>query len=402
MLWPSLLWAGGPQSGVTRWYFSTATAPVNTKYGGGTAEWNDTSTGTSRRKLSTYRDNGGGGTSATKTSTGTNPEAHLVIQAVGPPLAAQTISGNIKGQFKCAESAAQGNYTIAVRIFVVSNDGSTVRGTLLSISASDNTAATPPEFATTATNRQLQDVAEATSIALSSLAIQEGDRLVIEIGAIDRDAGSRTCTISFGNVSNTTDLPEDNTSTAFSCPWVEFNSDIELACDPGPNNGDTTAGQWASMTNVQSSDNLRAIEVTVNDTMANWQPGFKPDATVTIDGILLEAEGQLIENPFTAGGSAGSLDIRLSWNGGVNWTAAKSATYTEGEPEAYKSFGGAADTWGRSWTASEFSNANFRVSLKYATEGISQDQIEIDHVRATLYCSAAAGTGNIRRQRILR
>jgi hypothetical protein len=54
--------------------------------------------------------------------------------------------------------------------------------------------------------------------------------------------------------------------------------------------------------------------------------------------------------------------VQLSWDGGTTWTAGKitgnlttaGATYT---------LGSTSDTWGRSWSAADFSSSNFRVRV---------------------------------------
>jgi len=54
--------------------------------------------------------------------------------------------------------------------------------------------------------------------------------------------------------------------------------------------------------------------------------------------------------------------VQLSWDGGTTWTTAQSTgTLTTGNT-AYV-LGGAADTWGRTWTGTDFANANFRVRV---------------------------------------
>ena len=50
-----------------------------------------------------------------------------------------------------------------------------------------------------------------------------------------------------------------------------------------------------------------------------------------------------------------------------------------GAAEATYSFGGAADTWGKAWTAGEFSNANFRVRFTDATNQPNKDYL-LDYV----------------------
>jgi len=57
-----------------------------------------------------------------------------------------------------------------------------------------------------------------------------------------------------------------------------------------------------------------------------------------------------------------SMSVGLSWNGGTSWTAAKTDPQ-ESTSQHTATLGGATDTWGRTWTVSELSNANFRVRL---------------------------------------
>ena len=182
-----------------------------------------------------------------------------------------------------------------------------------------------------------------------------------------------------------------------------LNAPCTRADDTGYKSPASTVGQFTNPGNVVSSNDSRASEPTVNDTMACWDFSFNvPADAQSIDGILVEAEGRLVESPPQGGGSSGDLQIRLSWNGGTNWTFAKTDTYTEGEGEFYHSFGGAADTWGRSWTVTETNNTNFRVSLKYSREDISQGTIEVDHVRAKIYYTPASGGSSPRRSRLFK
>jgi hypothetical protein len=64
--------------------------------------------------------------------------------------------------------------------------------------------------------------------------------------------------------------------------------------------------------------------------------------------------------------------VQLSWNGGASWTTAK-ATSTLSTSEATYILGGAADTWGRTWSSSNFSNANFRVRVIDVSSSTSRD-----------------------------
>jgi hypothetical protein len=57
-----------------------------------------------------------------------------------------------------------------------------------------------------------------------------------------------------------------------------------------------------------------------------------------------------------------SMSVELSWDGGASWTAAETDSQ-ESRTEHTGLLGGSTDTWGRTWTVSELSNASFRVRL---------------------------------------
>ncbi len=55
--------------------------------------------------------------------------------------------------------------------------------------------------------------------------------------------------------------------------------------------------------------------------------------------------------------------VELSWDGGATWTAAQ-ATPTLGATEATFILGSNSDTWGRTWSDTEFTNATSRSRLR--------------------------------------
>jgi hypothetical protein len=153
----------------TRFYFpETEAAPV-TPPGPG-AEWEHINS--LQRKAITVAD------SSTLTSTAYSPDAADDLtdkdahhrQYVTDALAAQSVSGNLTGQFQCFESNAGNNLKLTVKLYVVSNDGSTAKETLLAI-----TRATT-ELGTALANRTFQ------SVAITGATLEEGDRLVFEVG----------------------------------------------------------------------------------------------------------------------------------------------------------------------------------------------------------------------------
>jgi len=67
-----------------------------------------------------------------------------------------------------------------------------------------------------------------------------------------------------------------------------------------------------------------------------------------------------------------SLGVELSWDGGASWTAAQT-DITETTVEHTFVLGGAADTWGRTWSVSELADADFRVRVTSNSSEWSRD-----------------------------
>jgi len=145
------------------------------------------------------------------------------IQGIYGPLAAQTISGNVKGVIRVSESNAAADASSQLVIRVIAPDGTTVRGTLL---ASD-TGGLTDEWGTSLANRFFP---RGGSGALSSVVAEDGDYLVIEFGVRGREnaATSRTLSWSIGDA-GTVDLVDNQTGTAATDPWIEFDTDILTA-----------------------------------------------------------------------------------------------------------------------------------------------------------------------------
>jgi hypothetical protein len=115
--------------------------------------------------------------------------------------------------------------------------------------------------------------------------------------------------------------------------------------------------------------------------------GFAIPANAVIQGIQVRLDWWL---DSTAG--TNSVRVYLSWDGGANWTAFKSAATertSDGNPTDI--VGGASDTWGRTWAPSDFSNANFRVRLELRTNRSQRDfRIDWVPVQVTYNCPPTA------------
>lgn len=150
-------------------------------------------------------------------------------------------SWTIKGQLLAREPNANDNVNaINLCIKVVSSDGSTLRGTLLSL----NNYGTTTELSTALRNKTIAD-GDALTGSYTTVA---GDRLVIEIGPRMTTTGtSPQAAIQYGEANS--ELAENETATSGS-GWIEFSKTITL------NSGIVIAGTIASVSTVASAVSL--------------------------------------------------------------------------------------------------------------------------------------------------
>lgn len=150
-----------------------------------------------------------------------------------------------------------------------------------------------------------------------------------------------------------------------------------------PANYGSVYNEWDQPQNALTSNNLRAScnDVFTVDDEDYYNFSFGVPAGATINGIEVRVEGfGYYANRY--------LQVRLSWDNGGNWTAYKEVNLPE-DTEGLVYLGGAADTWGRAWAASEFSNGNFKLH-GHAKAG-NNDWLEIDHITVKVYYTTVAG-----------
>lgn len=149
----------------------------------------------------------------------------LARQYITDPVSAQTITGTVKGQARVCAVAVAVSAMSQMLIRVVSNNGSTYRGTLIDF----NNAPVSAVAAAAYTNRHFPHLPTTqTSITVSAVAALAGDRIVIEIGSRMKVGGESGVGINFGD-NSVTDLGENLTDTAANNPWIEFSADLFTA-----------------------------------------------------------------------------------------------------------------------------------------------------------------------------
>jgi len=97
----------------------------------------------------------------------------------------------------------------------------------------------------------------------------------------------------------------------------------------------------------------------------NYAFGLPSGATVL--GIEVRVEAKVDSTTGTP-----KMYVQLSGDGGKTWTTAK-VTATLKKSDTANTLGSTSDTWGRTWTADELSDANFRVRITNVATNTSRD-----------------------------
>jgi hypothetical protein len=103
--------------------------------------------------------------------------------------------------------------------------------------------------------------------------------------------------------------------------------------------------------------------------------------TITGVEVRLEAKGST---------AAGNIGAALTWNGTSATTTPDKTSSTMTTSDAVYTIGSASDTWGRSWSASEFANGNFRLTLICNR---NNNTIYIDAIQVKVYSQTGGASG---------
>ncbi len=181
-------------------------------------------------RLALVRPNIGASINAALQAAGTSRDI-LMWQGISPPLAADTaISGTIKGMFWGFEANTSVDAFPQLVARVLSNDCSTVRGTLL---ARFTGTVVELNASTTVVGARRWP----NSRAVTTVNALAGDRICLDLG-ITTGAGAGNVAIAFGWLDQ--DMPEGDAATATVASmsstaaqgWVELSSDLSFTAEP--------------------------------------------------------------------------------------------------------------------------------------------------------------------------
>ncbi|HEY6073354.1 MAG TPA: PKD domain-containing protein [Anaerolineales bacterium] len=167
-----------------------------------------------------------------------------------------------------------------------------------------------------------------------------------------------------------TNTPAPGTSTGF----LSASANAAQTSSAGDNNGYQTSpanayandSSFATDTNSGTNTNTSCTN-NGKDKHSYYNYNLNIPATAAIKGIQVRLDARA-----DATGGSPKICVQLSWDGGTTWTTARSTT-TLGTTEATYTLGNISDTWGRTWTSGNFSNANFRIRVIDMASNTSRD-----------------------------
>ena len=290
----------------TRFYLpASGAAPVTPALG---SQWTVT-TGWSAHPAPTVKSNTAlaNGTARQNGST-TSVTDRLDRVFVSAQLDAQTISGTFSAVVQGLESATGHNAWLDIVIRVVSADGQTQRGVLYAGSTATSPSATAgvenQEFGTTLASRIK------SAVALSSVAAQAGDRLVIEVGYRKQSTTStQTATLRYGDPTGSTDAAlTAGTTTTTIAPWVELSQTLVFQ-------GGGTSGRAASISSGDTAFRLTGANVPpLGHTMCSFIYLETVRASYSTIYEPSQGQGMFIQN--STDGSGVTLGIHQNGSGG--------------------------------------------------------------------------------------
>ena len=134
-----------------------------------------------------------------------------------------------------------------------------------------------------------------------------------------------------------------------------------------PANGCTVNGSVATDTNSGSGTSTSCTSTAKDRHRFNTFALGLPGTASAVNGISVRVKLGL---DLLSGTNL--VCAQLSWDAGTAWTSTQSASLTATALTSY-TLGGTTNTWGRTWTVSQLSDANFRVRLINVSNNNARD-----------------------------
>jgi WD40 repeat protein len=247
-------------------------------------------------------------------------------------------------------------------------NAATVTGTAVSVTAnaSDNVGVASVQFLLDGAALGSPDTAAPYSITWNSTTATNGTH-TLSARASDAAGNNTTSTgvsvtVSNGVITNTGLLsPTANAAVTTS---AGDNNGFQITATNAYADGGGVAADTNSGNNTSTS-----CTNTGKDKHNYSNYGINLPVGATIRGIEVRLDARVDATLLVA---TSQMCVQISWDGGTSWTAAKTTANLTTAEGTYI-LGSATDTWGRTWTVTNFSNANFRVRIVNKSSNTARD-----------------------------
>jgi hypothetical protein len=200
----------------------------------------------------------------------------LLLRAISQPLAANvTIAGTLTAILGVKEANIAANDNYHIHAYVTTGDTDTPRGTLLA----DSVVAS--EWPTTAAGLT------SGALALSSVAAQTGDRIVVEIGyqAQNTATTSYAGTLYYGNPAGASDLPNADTAVTTKAGTITISDNLTFAA---PKSRVTAVYAELDITNMAPKSRVTAVYAELDiSTVHPVITSLTPDSGAVGDSVVI-------------------------------------------------------------------------------------------------------------------
>ncbi|MCB9810515.1 MAG: hypothetical protein H6779_01545 [Candidatus Nomurabacteria bacterium] len=149
-----------------------------------------------------------------------------------------------------------------------------------------------------------------------------------------------------------------------------------------PSNTGTPNNEWTNPENAYNSDGVYATASTSSLRQSYTGFNFSIPGSNTIQGIAVKLD-------ISGTTATGTVDVSLSWDGGSSYTTGKATPTLSGTDIVY-TVGGNTDTWGRTWSSTEFTPSTFLIRVTATPES---NTINLDALEVRVFHQTGGGGG---------
>lgn len=228
---------------------------------------------------------------------------------------------------------------------------------------------------------------DGSSYSTPQVAVLSGSDVVYVLGGLEDLWGASWSVANFSNanfVARVTAIDPNGCDNAAitSLDHIQVNVFYKAIEDTNAASPGATPDPNAEWTNPDDAFTSNDVDATAsaNDAQGYGDFGLSVPASAAVTGIEVLAEAHSTD----ATGDC-ELDVELSSDGGASYSDVRTAVLTGSD--VVHSLGGSADTWGATWSASDFSDANFVIKVTAIDPNGCDNAAttSLDHLQVNVY-----------------